>query len=109
MKKNKIYYAEFHVAGVQYCELIEVIEDMKVGDMVEFVRDEDNIHDHDAVAIMYKGTHIGYIPRTDTPKFTPFIDMGWNDIFEARISRINRDVHPEAQLHVVVKILKKKK
>lgn len=107
MKKDKIYYTEFHVAGVQYHEAIEVMSVIKVGDKVRLVRDEDNKYDPNAVAIFYGNTHIGYVPRTDTDKFTTFIDMGWNDLFEARICRIKHDVHYEDQLHVQVKILQR--
>jgi len=107
MKKDKLYYTEFHVAGVQYYEANEVMDRMKNGDKVRLVRDEDNHHDKEAIAIFYDDTHIGYVPRTETDKFVNFIDMGWGDIFETRISALKPDSHPESQIYVRVKILRK--
>lgn len=107
MKKDKIYYTEFHVAGVQYHEAVEVMDKIKVGDVVRLERDEDNNYDKNAVAIFYGDTHLGYVPREEAKILSLFLDMGWSEIFEVRISRINRETHYEEQLHVQVKILRK--
>ncbi|MCQ2227352.1 MAG: HIRAN domain-containing protein [Bacteroidales bacterium] len=108
MKKDKVYYTEFHIAGVQYHEAIEVMDQMKVGDMLRLVRDEDNNYDKNAVAIFFGDTHIGYVPRCETEAFCQFLDVGWGDIFEVRLSKKLVDAHPENRLWAVAKILRRK-
>ena len=33
-----------------------------------------------------------------------FLDMGWNNVFECRISGIKPEAHPENQVHLTIKI-----
>ena len=34
----------------------------------------------------------------------PILEMGWTDMFECRISKINEEAHPEYQVHLTIKI-----
>lgn len=52
---------------------------------------------------------IGYIPRCYNETIASFLEMGWNDAFECRISKIIEDTHPENQIHLTVKIKRNKK
>ena len=33
-----------------------------------------------------------------------FLEMGWTDIFECRISKLDPEVHPEEQVHLTIRI-----
>ena len=50
---------------------------------------------------------LGYIPRGENETISNLLEMGWGNIFECRISKIDPEVHPEEQIHLVIKILKK--
>ena len=90
------------------------------------VREEDNKHDHDAIALFYtpKGAfpqgaakhnieqckdavHVGYIPASQNEEPAMFMDMGYGDILECTIININRDAHPEQKVQIRVSLLKK--
>ena len=64
----------------------------------------------DAVAVIYHNEEdnddycIGYIPREDNETIASILEMGWKDVFECRISKINPDAHPEYQIHLTIKI-----
>ncbi len=47
---------------------------------------------------------IGYVPRCHNTQLSGFFDMGWGDIFECRICKIDPEAHPEQQLRVTIKI-----
>lgn len=49
---------------------------------------------------------IGYVPKTCNEVIARFLEMGWTDIFECRISKIDEEAHPEHQVHLTVKIKK---
>lgn len=110
MVERKKYFMDCHVAGRMYHEADEVWEELKVGTLLKLERDKENRYDPDAVAIMYekKGEPtpycIGYIPREDNETIAAFLEMGWTNIFECRISKLNADTHPERQIHVTIKI-----
>ena len=51
---------------------------------------------------------LGYIPRGENETIANLLEMGWGNIFECRISKIDREMHPERQIELVLKILKNK-
>ena len=75
---------------------------MKVGKPLKLVREEGNKFDPYAVAIYYEGYKLGFVPRSDNQLICQFIDLGYTDIFDARVQRISPDAHPEKQIGVVV-------
>ena len=68
----------------------------------------DNRHDSNAVMVVYEKDgeefKIGYIPRGENVELANFLDMGWNNVFECRISGIKPEAHPENQVHLTIKI-----
>lgn len=103
-KVKKVHLTNFHVAGFGYWDGCEAFKHLKIGTKVKLVREADNRFDPYAVAIYYKDYKLGFIPRTNNHDISKFIDMGYENIFEVRITRITPDVHPEQQLEVVVHI-----
>ncbi len=110
METKKKYFTDCHVAGRMYHEADEVWDKLKVGTILRLERDTNNRFDTNAVAIMFDDPEaneafcLGYIPRDENEIIATLLEMGWNDIFECRINRINADVHPEQQIHVTIKI-----
>jgi len=106
-----------HLAGRKYHDADEVWDKLKVGTLLELVRDKENYHDPNAVAVVYYDLDtdddkapsyvLGYIPREENETIANILEMGWTDLFECRISKINPDAHPEYQIHLTIKIKRK--
>lgn len=102
-----------HLAGRKYHDADEVWDKLKVGTLLSLKHDKENRHDANAVAVLYKKEDevepycIGYIPRDCNEDIASFLEMGWTDIFECRISKIKEDAHPESQVLLTIKIRRK--
>jgi hypothetical protein len=94
----------------KYHDADEVWDDLKVGTILKLERDKENRFDPYAVMVVFKKKDdeylLGYIPRGENETISNFIEMGWGNIFECRINKIDPEVHPERQIELVVKILK---
>lgn len=112
MEARKKFFMDCHLAGRKYHDADEVWEELKIGTLLQLQRDKDNRKDSNAVAVLYnkEGEEepycIGYIPREDNETIASILEMGWTDIFECRISKINPDAHSEYQVHLTIKIKK---
>ena len=108
MEAKKLYFMDCHLAGRMYHDADEVWEDLKVGTILRLERDKDNRHDLNAVMVVYEKDgeeyKIGYIPRGENETLANFLEMGWSNIFECRICKINEEAHPEKQVHLTIKI-----
>lgn len=112
--KKKMYLMDCHLAGRKYHDADEVWDELKVGTTLRLERDKENGHDANAVAVIFerkdkKGAVedeflIGYIPRDSNEMIANFLEMGWTDIFECRISKLDPEVHPEEQVHLTIRI-----
>lgn len=113
MEAKKKFFMDCHLAGRKYHDADEVWDKLKVGTLLRLERDLDNRHDPEAVAVMYDDKEIedsfciGYFPRENNETFARILEMGWTDMFECRISKLNPDAHPEHQVHLTIKILRK--
>ena len=114
MDKKKKYFMDCHLAGRMYHDADEVWNQLKVGTKLRLVREADNRHDPNAVAVMYDNKEtdeavlIGYIPGTDNEQLAILLDMGWTHLFECSICQVNPEVHPERQIHLTIKVKKNK-
>lgn len=117
MKVKKLFFKECHLAGRQYHDVDEVWDQLKVGLVLRLERDLDNRYDKNAVAVMYdeedkeggptgESYLLGYIPGDDNETIAQILEMGWNHLFECRISKINPEAHYENQIRLTIKILK---
>ena len=118
MKAKKLFFKECHLAGRQYWDVDEVWDELHVGTCLELKRDLENRHDMNAVAVVYHTIDeqtgeteeymLGYIPREENETIAQLLEMGWEDIFECRICKLNPDAHYENQIRLTIKILRRK-
>ena len=101
---KNVHLANFHIAGFGYWDGCEAFEHLRIGTPLELVREADNPFDPYAVAIYYGDYKLGFIPRGSNHDISKYLDMGLDDIYDVRITRISPDVHPENQIEVIVKI-----
>lgn len=116
MEAKKLFFKKCHLAGRQYHDVDEVWDELHIGTLLELVRDTDNAYDMNAVAVVYNGQDketgekeqylLGYIPACENEVLAQLLQMGWSDIFECRISKLNPEVHYENQIHLTIKIKK---
>lgn len=119
MKAKKLFFKECHLAGRQYHDVDEVWDELHVGTCLELQRDLDNRYDKNAVAVVYKtidedtGENVdyllGYIPNDENETIAQLLEMGWDSIFECRISKINPEAHYENQIRLTIKIVRNNK
>lgn len=106
-KVKKVHLTNFHIAGFGYWEGCEAFENLKIGSVLELVREDDNKFDPYAVAIYFGAYKLGFIPRGENHDISKFLDMGHGNLFEVRITKISPDVAPENQVEVIVYIKKR--
>lgn len=120
MKAKKLFFMECHLAGRKYHDADEAWEELKVGTKLKLVRDVDNRFDPNAVAVIYEKPScangiemetflLGYIPQEENEHLAFFFDMGWGDIFECRINKVNPEAHSENQIRLTIRINKREK
>ena len=111
MKEKSKFYMGCHLAGRKYHEADLVWDRLRVGMPLRLEREADNRYDPEAVQVIFNSDGedflLGYIPRGDNRSLAPFFDMGHDDLFDCRISRIAPEEHPEEQIQLTVRIRKK--
>ena len=107
IKSDKEHFLSCNVAAFTYNQGCEVFSQLKVGKKIRLVREDENPYDHNAVAIFFGDTHIGYIPRRQNETIAKFLDLGYEDIFEGRIQSGDPTAHPEEQVSVVIYLKRK--
>lgn len=105
--ENRCYFMRFKVAAVTYCEALFVISQLKPGTPLEMERDYDNRHDGNAIALYYNNYKVGYVPHSENIDLASFLDMGWGDIFDVRVSALNLDAHPKQRIEATIFIIRK--
>lgn len=96
------YFDTTHVAGFQYGEGLFCYDELKVGKELRMVRDDKNRYDPNAIALYCGEFKVGYIPKAENEIYATFMDMGWDEMFEVRINRVDADKHPEAQIGITI-------
>ncbi len=106
--ETKRHFLSFNIAGFSYHDGCEVFDQLKIGSPLRLIREEDNRYDPNAVAVFFGDTWLGYVPRQKNNELALLMDMGYDDIFVARIQQLNPQAHPEQQVSVVVFVKKSK-
>jgi len=66
------------------------------------VLEPENPYDAHAVALYFKKTKIGYIPRVNNKEISKLLEAGYADLFTVKINRISPEEDPENQISIVV-------
>ena len=136
LKKNKAEFFNCNLAGFGHAEGYLVLDEMRPGDRLYMVREDENKHDSNAIALFYvpkkelpKDTelftislgkqkktdgqertvaalHVGYIPSNSNKQLAMLMDYGHKDIFECLITSIDKDEHPNQQVQIRVNLLR---
>lgn len=93
-----------HIAGFTYYDGLDVIEELKLGTPVTLKSEPENPYDHEAVAIYFGKTKLGYVPQAKNGFVSNLLYFGHNDILEAKINSHNPEANPENQFRIVIKI-----
>lgn len=88
------------LAGSQYYRLNELQRNIQVGDPLELVREPENPHDRNAIAIRWRGQALGYLPRKENRAVAKAIDDG--EIVRATVEAIAADPNPWKRLRISV-------
>ena len=110
-KKVYCVFKDCKLAGSQYHDLDAVWNKLSIGTTLLLEREPENKYDKYAVKVIYQDNDyfhfLGYLPRTDNKEIALLLDMGWGEIFDCKISKMNSSAHPEEQVQLSVYIKKK--
>ena len=101
-KRKKLHLTNFNIAGFSYWDGPEAWEKLRIGTTLQLVREADNAFDPYAVAIYFDDLKLGFIPRDENHDISKYLDMGWGDMYEVRIQKLDPTAHTEAQVEVIV-------
>lgn len=137
LKKAKAEFLNCNLAGFGHTEGYLVLDEMCPGDKLYMVREDENKHDLDAIALFYipkkelpkdaelltlslgkpkkagaqertvAALHVGYIPSASNKQLALLMDYGHKDIFECVITSVDKDEHPNQQVQIRVNLLRK--
>jgi hypothetical protein len=88
------------LAGFRYHAPAELFHELRVGDALELVREPDNPHDANAVAVSWRGRKLGYLPRRQNAALAWGLDRG--ERLQARISRLAPHPNPARRIEIEV-------
>ncbi len=88
------------VAGYRYYAAAQVWNELRIGDALELVREADNPHDRNAVAVSWRGRKLGYVPKRDNAALAWGLDRG--ERLQARISRLSTHPNPARRIEFEV-------
>lgn len=88
------------LAGFRFHGAAQVWPQLRVGDALELAREPENIHDHAAVSVAWRGRKLGYVPRRENAALAWALDRG--DRLHARISRLTEHPNPARRLEFEV-------
>jgi len=94
----------FSVAGSQFYDGDSIINDLKVGDLLELVTEPNNPFDKFAVIIKYQDKQIGYIPRSDNRYIARMLEQGMQ--LDCEILSLQPDEDPWQKIQVAVHLIK---
>lgn len=88
------------LAGYRYYAAQQVWMELRVGDALELLREADNPHDRNAVAVAWRGRKLGYVPKRDNAALAWGLDRG--ERLQARISRLSAHPNPARRVEFEV-------
>jgi HIRAN domain len=90
------------LAGFRYGDAAAVLPELRQGDALHLVREQDNPHDANAVRVEWRGRKLGYVPRRQNAALAWGLDRGTP--LRARVSRIAEHPNPAKRIEFEVYI-----
>ena len=87
------------LAGLRHYAATELKQELRIGDRLELERESANVHDANAIAVMWRGRKLGYLPRRDNATLAWALDRG--EHLRARISRLAQP-NPAGRIEIEV-------
>lgn len=114
-RKRKLW-TECVVAGWNFQDLDDIWDELDEGTELALVRQRDNEHDYNAVAVALKDDYdgspddfdfsliLGYVPRTENIHIAKMLDMGWGDAFTAELTTVKQHGAYDSRLRMSIYI-----
>jgi|GEM_PF-115554 len=90
----------FFIAGFQYHDGPELVEELEAGTELVLIHEKDNPHDPRAVAFHFGSSHLGYIPRQRNRTIAALLDQGAP--LRAHITQVDSEADPWHAVEVAV-------
>ena len=87
------------------------IDKLHPGDNMLLERDAENKYDRNTVSVNFyyedKYHLIGYIPKACNKVIASLLDMGWGEILDCKVTKINMEANSEQQIYLTIYIKNK--
>ena len=80
------------LAGFRYHAAAALWSELRVGDRLQLAREPANLHDANAVMVLWQGRKLGYVPRRENAALAWALDRGTP--LRARISALEEHANP---------------
>ena len=90
----------FYVAGFQYTDGCNVIDELRPGTPLALVPEPSNPYDANAVVIAYQGMRLGYIPADKNGKLALLLHFGHTNVVGCKVVQADPTAEPHRQLKV---------
>lgn len=100
MYRPSAHLLSFYIRGVRYYDACEVIKYLEPADRLTLVPEPDNPYDHEAVAIYFHDTKLGYIPREMNETIFKMLTFGWKKAIKCRVLTVNPTAPTYQQIEV---------
>jgi len=97
-----------HIKDFALYEGLSVIDELKLGTKLELRHEPDNPNDSEAVAVYFESLKIGYVPLATNNYIYTMLYFG-HDLFDAQISMVDNNEHPDARYNVIISVIDRRK
>lgn len=118
-EKKKVPYTECQIAGWNFHNPEDFWDELYEDAELVLVREKNNKHDRNAVAVVLADEFdgdaenfdsnfiIGYVPRTENEFIAQMMDLGWSDVFTAKLTTVKEHGSYVDRLHMTIYIQSK--
>lgn len=99
------YYKECFVESVYHYGALENWRKFQIGDIFQLAYDDT----HDIVKVENENFCIGKLSDEDSKSMLPFLKVGWNNLFSAKICLKNDVDSEDKRIKIVIYLVSKKK
>ncbi len=94
--RRTVQLLESPLAGCQHHRAAGVWPFLRQGEALRLVREPNNPHDPNAIAVYFRNDRLGYVPRRENRALAAMLDRG--ETMEARITRLQQADNPWQRL-----------